>query len=79
MKLELTLKRRLAISAALGLVIARVAPADPAVTTREALALDGSRTLIAAPRKVARARHTTGAIAVVDDGGDRDVGAGAPP
>jgi glc operon protein GlcG len=40
------------------------------VVTRKTLTLDGARELIAAAEKVARARHTTGAVAVVDDGGN---------
>jgi glc operon protein GlcG len=44
--------------------------AEPAVATHKALTLDGARELIAAAQKVARARHTTGAVAVVDEGGN---------
>ncbi len=64
------LKRRVIASIAVGLAWARIAHAEPAVTTRKALTLDGARELIAAAQKVARARHTTGAVAVVDDGGN---------
>ena len=68
MNLELNLTKRIAISLGLGLALARIAHADPAVTTHKALTLDGARGLITAAQKVARARHTTGAIAVVDEG-----------
>ena len=61
MTLKLNLTKRIAISLGLGLALARVAHADPAVTTRKALTLDGARELIAAGQKLARARHTTGA------------------
>jgi len=42
----------------------------PSVVTQKALTLDGARELIGAAQKVARARHTTGAVAVVDEGGN---------
>ena len=48
MTLKLNLTKRIAISLGLGLALARVAHADPAVTTRKALTLDGARELIAA-------------------------------
>src|SRR5256885_14618772 len=70
MNLKLSLTKRIAISLGLGLAIARVAHADPAVTTHKAVTLDGARDVITAAQKVARARHTTGAVAVVDDGGN---------
>jgi glc operon protein GlcG len=63
-------KRMWIASLALGLAWARFAHAEPAVTTRKTLTLDGARDLIAAAQKVARARHTTGAVAVVDEGGN---------
>jgi glc operon protein GlcG len=44
--------------------------AEPAVATHKTLTLDGARELVAAAQKVARARHTTGAVAVVDEGGN---------
>jgi glc operon protein GlcG len=64
------LKRKVAASIGIGLAWAQLAHAEPAVVTRKALTLDGARELIAAAQKVARARHTTGAVAVVDDGGN---------
>jgi glc operon protein GlcG len=70
MNFRLTLNKRIAISIGLGLAFAQVAHAEPAITTHKALTLDGARELIAAAQKVARARHTTGAIAVVDEGGN---------
>ena len=42
----------------------------PSIVTQKVLTLDGARELIVAAQKVARARHTTGAVAVVDDGGN---------
>jgi len=45
--------------------------AEPAsLVAQKALTLDGARELIVAAQKVARARHTTGAVAVVDEGGN---------
>jgi len=45
--------------------------AEPAsIVPQKALTLDGARELIGAAQKVARARHTTGAVAVVDQGGN---------
>jgi glc operon protein GlcG len=45
--------------------------AEPSsVVTHKVLTLDGARELIGAAQKVARARHTTGAVAVVDEGGN---------
>jgi glc operon protein GlcG len=70
MTLKLNLPTRIAISLGFGLALARVASAEPALTTHKALTLDGARELIAAGQKVARARHTTGAIVVVDEGGN---------
>jgi glc operon protein GlcG len=64
------LRTRVIASIGLGLAWAQLAQAEPAVTTRKALTLDGARELIAAAQKVARARRTTGAVAVVDDGGN---------
>jgi glc operon protein GlcG len=64
------LKTRVMASIGVGLAWAQIAHAEPAVTTRKALTLDGARELIAAAQKVARARRTTGAVAVVDDGGN---------
>jgi glc operon protein GlcG len=64
------LKKRAIASIGAGLVWAHIAHAEPALTTRKALTLDGARELITAAQKVARARHTTGAVAVVDDGGN---------
>jgi len=64
------LKRRVIASIAVGLAWARIAHAEPVVATHKTLTLDGARELIAAAQKVARARHTTGAVAVVDDGGN---------
>ncbi len=46
------------------------AHAEPALAARKGLTLDGARDLITAAQKVARARHTTGAVAVVDEGGN---------
>jgi glc operon protein GlcG len=68
--MKLDRKRTWIASIAMGLAWSRVGHAEPAVTTRKALTLDGARGLIAAAEKVARARHTTGAVAVVDDGGN---------
>jgi glc operon protein GlcG len=42
----------------------------PSVVTQKALTLDGARELIVAAQKVAHAHHTTGAVAVVDAGGN---------
>jgi len=42
----------------------------PTIVTQKALTLDGAREVILAAQKVARARRTTGAIAVVDEGGN---------
>ncbi|HVZ72748.1 MAG TPA: heme-binding protein [Polyangia bacterium] len=53
-----------------GLAWSRVVHGEPAVTTHKALTLDGARDLVAAAEKIARARHTTGAVAVVDEGGN---------
>ena len=64
------LKKRVMTSVVLGLAWAHLAHAEPAVATRKTLTLDGARELIVAAQKVARARHTTGAVAVVDDGGN---------
>ena len=45
--------------------------AEPAsIVTHKALTLDGARELIGAAQKVARTRRTTGAVAVVDEGGN---------
>lgn len=51
-------------------VISRVAQAEPAAASHKGLTLDGARDLIAAAQKLARARHTTGAVAIVDEGGN---------
>jgi glc operon protein GlcG len=64
------LKNRVMTSLVLGLAWAGLAHAEPAVATRKALTLDGARELIVAAQKVARARRTTGAVAVVDEGGN---------
>jgi glc operon protein GlcG len=66
----LDLKTRVVASIAVGLAWAHVANAEPAVATKKTLTLDGARELITAAQKVARARHTTGAVAVVDEGGN---------
>ena len=63
-------KRRIVVSVVLGLAWARLAGAQPAVATHKGLTLDGARGLIAAAQKVALSRHTTGAVAVVDEGGN---------
>ena len=68
--MRLDLKKRVIASVVLGVAWAHFAHAEPAVATRKTLTLDGARDLIAAAQKVARARHTTGAVAVVDDGGN---------
>jgi glc operon protein GlcG len=57
-------------SLVIGLGWSHLGHADPAVATRKTLTLDGARELISAAQKVARARRTTGAVAVVDDGGN---------
>jgi glc operon protein GlcG len=64
------LKARVIASLGLGLAWGQLAHAEPAVATHKALTLDGARGLIEAAQKVARARHTTGAVAVVDEGGN---------
>src|SRR6185369_15282795 len=64
------LKKRIAVSVGVGLAWAHLSHAEPAIATRKTLTLDGARDLIAAAQKIARARHTTGAVAVVDDGGN---------
>jgi hypothetical protein len=63
-------KTRIVVSVALGLAWARLGHAQPAVATHRSLTLEGARGLIAAAQKVALARHTTGAVAVVDEGGN---------
>jgi len=63
-------KRTLVASLSAGIFYASLAHAEPAVVSRKALTLDGARALIVAAEKVAEARHTTGAVAVVDDGGN---------
>ncbi len=68
--MTMNLKTSVMTSIALGLVWAHIAHAEPALATRKALTLDGARELIGAAQRVARARHTTGAVAVVDDGGN---------
>jgi len=79
--MKLDRKTCFAISLGLGLLLARIshaappssatpAASPPALAVKKALTLDGARDLIAAAQKVARARHTTGAVAVVDDGGN---------
>ncbi|HEY8925805.1 MAG TPA: heme-binding protein [Polyangia bacterium] len=68
--MKLDLKTRVTAAIGLGLAWAHLAHAEPAVATRKALTLDGARGLIAAAQKVARERHTTGAVAVVDEGGN---------
>jgi len=71
MKVDLkTRKTRVIAAIGLGLAWAHIAHAEPAITTRKALTLDGARALIAAAQKVAHERHTTGAVAVVDEGGN---------
>ena len=57
-------------SIGLGLAWSQLAHAEPAIAPRKTLTLDSARELIAAAQKVARARHTTGAVAVVDEGGN---------
>jgi glc operon protein GlcG len=64
------LKNRVMTSLVLGLAWAGLAHAEPAVATRKTMTLDGARELIVAAQKVARARRTTGAVAVVDEGGN---------
>jgi len=59
----------LAVTTALAAGAAHAAEA-PSVVAQKALTLDGARALIVAAQKVARARHTTGAVAVVDEGGN---------
>jgi len=68
--MKLDLKTRVTAALGLGLAWAHLAHAEPAIATRKALTLDGARGLIAAAQKVARERHTTGAVAVVDEGGN---------
>jgi uncharacterized protein GlcG (DUF336 family) len=60
----------LTISLTLAVALARGARSEPLTTTHKALTLDGARAVIAAAHKMARTRHTTGTIAVVDDGGN---------
>ncbi|HEX2657171.1 MAG TPA: heme-binding protein [Polyangia bacterium] len=62
---------RVVVAACLGLVAGAARAAEPpSLVTQKALTLDGARGLIAAAQKVAHARHTTGTVAVVDDGGN---------
>lgn len=68
--MRLDRKGRILVSLVLGLGWARLAHAEPAVAAHKGLTLDGARELIGAAQKVARARHTTGAVAVVDEGGN---------
>ncbi|HVT10613.1 MAG TPA: heme-binding protein [Polyangia bacterium] len=68
--MKFDLKKRALASVGIGLAWAHLAHAEPAVATHKALTLDGARELVAAAQKVARARHTTGAVAVVDEGGN---------
>ena len=68
--MKLDLKTRMTAAIGLGLAWAHLAHAEPAIATHKALTLDGARALVTAAQKVARERHTTGAIAVVDEGGN---------
>src|SRR5437773_1000907 len=75
MTIKMTLTKRILIAIGLGAGLSVAlgparAHAEPAVTTRKALTLDGARALIGAAQKLARSRHTTGAVAVVDEGGN---------
>ena len=68
--MKLDLKTRMTAAIGLGLAWAHLAHAEPAIATHKALTLDGARALVTAAQKVARERHTTGAVAVVDEGGN---------
>ena len=63
MSFKLDVTKRVAISLGLGLALARVAHADPAVVTHKTPTLDGARDLITAAQKVARARRLDGTFA----------------
>jgi len=68
--MRMDLKTRVLASIGLGLAWSQLAHAEPAIASHKGLTLEGAREVIAAAQKVARARHTTGAVAVVDDGGN---------
>jgi glc operon protein GlcG len=68
--MKMDLKTRVFASIGLGLAWSKMAHAEPEIAARKGLTLDGAREVIAAAQKVAKARHTTGAVAVVDDGGN---------
>jgi glc operon protein GlcG len=68
--MKLTRGNTILLSLAAGTLLSATGLAEPAVATHKTLTLDGARGLVAAAQKVAHARHTTGAIAIVDEGGN---------